>query len=202
MSSFLISQLKNLSKEKLNFILDIKNEKMLNDISKFILSQNNKEAVLFLIENNKIPKSLSLDLFKFIVNNKYWDMFLNLDYTKFDIHVENDYALKRSSGRGHLEVVKFLIENGANIHAEDDYALRMSSSNGFTDIVKFLVEIGANIHADDDGALRWSSDNGNIEVVKFLIEKGADIHTDDDYALRWSSDNGNIEVVKFLIEKG
>ena len=67
MSSFLISQLKNLSKENLNFILDIKNEKMLNDISKFIFSQNNKEVVLFLIENNKISRSLSLDLFLNII---------------------------------------------------------------------------------------------------------------------------------------
>jgi hypothetical protein len=72
MSSFLISQLENLSKENLNFLLDITNGKTLDDISKFVLSENNKEAVLFLIENNKISKSLSFDLFKFIVHNKYF----------------------------------------------------------------------------------------------------------------------------------
>jgi ankyrin repeat protein len=202
MSSFLISQLENLSKENLNIILDITNEKTLNDFSKFVLSQNNKDAVLFLIENNKISKSLSLDLFKFIVNNKYWDMFLNLDYIKFDIHADDDYALRRSSDNGHIIIVKFLVENGANIHADNDYALRRSSENGHIIIVKFLVENGTNIHADNDYALRWSSRNGHIEVVQFLIDKGANIHANNDYALIWSSYNGHIGVVQFLIEKG
>jgi hypothetical protein len=109
MSSFLISQLENLSKENLNFVLDITNEKILDNITKFILSKKDKDDVLFFIGNNKISKSLSFDLFKFIVDNKYWDMFLNLDCTKFDIHAEDDYVLRSSSYHGNIEVVKFLL---------------------------------------------------------------------------------------------
>ena len=202
MSSFLISRLKNLSKENLNFILDIKNEKTLDDISKFVLSKNNKEAVLFLIENNKISKSLSLDLFKFIVVKEYWDMFLKLDYTKFDIHTDDDYALRLSSKNGSIEVVKFLVEKGANIHAKDDYALSLSSLYGHIEVVQFLIKKGANIHANDDYVLKASSKYGHIDIVKFSVEKGANIHVGDDYAIRWSSQNGHLEVVKFLVEKG
>ena len=176
MSSFLISKLeKNFTKENLNFVLNITNEKILNDISALIFSKKDKDAVLFLIQNDVILKSMSLNLFKFIVDNNYWDMFLNLDYNKFDLHVEDDYALRWSSSNGHIEIVKFLVEKGANIHADDDYALRWSSFCGHNDVVKFLIEKGANIHADDDDALKWSSGNGHIEVVKILIENGANI---------------------------
>jgi len=43
--------------------------------------------------------------------------------------------------RGHLEVVKYLIENGANIHAADDYALRWAAYNGHLEIVKYLQSL-------------------------------------------------------------
>ena len=51
---------------------------------------------------------------------------------------------------GHLEVVKYLVENKANIHAKNDYALRLASGNGHLEVVKYLVENGANIHAKND----------------------------------------------------
>ena len=39
--------------------------------------------------------------------------------------------------------VKQLIETGADIHAQDDSALRSSAINGHIDVVKYLVENGA-----------------------------------------------------------
>jgi ankyrin repeat protein len=75
----------------------------------------------------------------------------------------------------------------------------MSSYSGKIEVVKILVEYGANIHAHDDLAFRYSSRNGNIETVEYLIEKGSNIHADGDYAVKKSSKYGHIEVVKFLI---
>jgi len=46
-------------------------------------------------------------------------------------------ALKIASKNGYFEIVKFLVENGANIHPEDDYSLRWASKNGYFEIVKF-----------------------------------------------------------------
>jgi len=40
---------------------------------------------------------------------------------------------------------------------DDDEALRLSASIGHIDVVTFLVENGADIHAKDDLALRWSA---------------------------------------------
>ena len=80
-----------------------------------------------------------------------------------------------ASKNGYLDVVKFLVNKGANIHADDDGSIRLASISGHLDIVKFLVSEGANIHARDDGAVQWASYIGHFEVVKYLISRGADI---------------------------
>ncbi|AYV85138.1 MAG: repeat protein [Satyrvirus sp.] len=115
-----------------------------------------------------------------------------------DIHAENDQALRKASRNGHLEIVKLLIEKGANIHAVNDGALHGASFNGHLEIVKLLTENGADIHAENDRALQWASENGHLEIVKLLIDKGANIHAENDGALRWASLYGHSEIIKFL----
>ena len=49
---------------------------------------------------------------------------------------------------GHVEIVKFLIERGANIHAEtgtQDTALTYASANGHTIISDILIQCGAQL---------------------------------------------------------
>jgi ankyrin repeat protein len=101
-----------------------------------------------------------------------------------------------------LELVKFLVEKGANVQADDNYTLIYAFYNGNLEVIKFLVEKGANIQADDNYALRYASYNGNLEVVKYLVEKGADVQAKNNCALIWASRNKHLEVVNFLVEKG
>ena len=42
------------------------------------------------------------------------------------------------------------------------------SKLGILEVVKYLVEHGANVNAYDDDALIWASANGHLEVVKCL----------------------------------
>jgi len=67
-----------------------------------------------------------------------------------------------------VETWEWMINQGINIHAYNDYALRLSAIRGHIDVVKFLLENDADIHADDDWALRWFAKNDNIDVVKFF----------------------------------
>jgi hypothetical protein len=90
---------------------------------------------------------------------------------------------------GDIEVIKELIESGADIHVDNGYALRYASYYGHLEIVKYLVEQGADIHAMDDDALRWASYYGHLEVVKYLVEQGVDIHVLNDETLRVASEN-------------
>ncbi len=84
-----------------------------------------------------------------------------------DIHAQNDLALMWASLKGHLEVVKYLTEHGAD-DVHNDLALRLASEKGHLEVVKYLVEHGADVHALDDAALRWASQYGHLDVVKYL----------------------------------
>ena len=55
-------------------------------------------------------------------------------------------AIYLASELGHLEKVKYLVENGADVNAKDRFdrtALIFASENGHFEIVKYLVENGA-----------------------------------------------------------
>ncbi len=44
------------------------------------------------------------------------------------------------------------------------------------DVVKYLVECGANVNSRNNSALEWSAKHGYFEVVKYLVEHGANIN--------------------------
>jgi ankyrin repeat protein len=71
--------------------------------------------------------------------------------------------------------VKQLLEKVAN--TERDAALPLAAAKGYTDVVKLLLERGANIEAMDNHgntALFSAAALGRTEVVKLLLEKGAE----------------------------
>jgi len=77
-------------------------------------------------------------------------------------------SLVKFTGFGHLEIVKYLVEQGADIHAEDDFALSWAAQLGHLDIVKYLVSKGANTHARNDETLRWAELNCHTAIVEYL----------------------------------
>ena len=109
-----------------------------------------------------------------------------------------DGALRSASQNGHLNIVKYLLKQGADIHAGEDSALRSASRNGRLDIVKYLVQSGANIHARNDGALQEAIAYGQLAVFKYLMNQGANIHAIHEYGLKLARRNKRFEVVKYL----
>jgi len=103
----------------------------------------------------------------------------NLDIINYFIHefnyidiIDINFALIYSSGRCDLEIIKFLINNGADIHYNNEYALEVNIKNNRIDIVKYLLDLYKNI----DNLLinllvKLSSDNSHLEIFKFLINK-------------------------------
>ena len=97
-----------------------------------------------------------------------------------------NFMLYEAAKYGYLDIVKYLVEHGADIHDDDYRAVCRASEYGHLNVVKYLVEHGADIHADYDASLQWASQNGHLDIVKYLVEQGADIHADNDYAI-WSA---------------
>ena len=54
-------------------------------------------------------------------------------------------ALIDVSEIGNCEIVKLLLENGADVHGANDSALRLSAENGHDIVVKLLLENGADV---------------------------------------------------------
>ncbi len=116
---------------------------------------------------------------------------------------KGNYLLTESVRLGHLPLVKFAVEQGADIQTDDNLSLRRASENGDLEMVRYLVEHGAHINAGRNSgsysALEMASTKGDLEIVKYLVEQGAYIQN---MSLIWASRNGNSEVVKYLVEHG
>jgi ankyrin repeat protein len=92
-------------------------------------------------------------------------------------------ALIWAAQKGHMEVVKFLLERGADVHAKavnGATALIIAAQNDRTGIVKLLLEKGADVNAkanDGGTALTVAAQYGCLEIVKLLNEKGAEANS-------------------------
>ena len=82
---------------------------------------------------------------------------------------------------GKLEIVKLLIDKGADINAKDDIGQTVlidAAWGGSLDVVKFLIDKGLDVNAGNQGGmtvLMGAAQGGkNLDVVKLLIDKGAD----------------------------
>jgi ankyrin repeat protein len=117
---------------------------------------------------------------------------------------DSSTALIAASSEGHSEIVKLLIEAGADVYAQDlegHTALWWAYQYGHTEVTKLLFEAGAGVNIGLIEASRY----GSTEVVKLLIEAGADVNvTDNDghTALWWAYQYGHTEVVELLREAG
>lgn len=74
---------------------------------------------------------------------------------------------------GDTEIVKMLINAGANPNAEDGYPLQVASAKGFTDIVKILIATGAKVDLVDNYAIKQANKNKYYDIVAILEENGA-----------------------------
>ena len=122
-------------------------------------------------------------------------------------------AIMRASGRGHADIVKLLLEKGANVNAKSIHgytALTAASRNGHADIVKLLIDSGADVNAKEiEGAtaLMAASWAGHADVVRLLLDNGADVNAEDTQGrtvLMYASvgNDDNTDVVQLLLDNG
>lgn len=72
--------------------------------------------------------------------------------------------------RGHLEIVKYLLDVGANVHVDHDSPLQWASQRGDQDLAELLLERGANAQALNNCPLRLALHMGHKNIVRILME--------------------------------
>lgn len=91
---------------------------------------------------------------------------------------------------GHVEVVRFLLDNGIEI---GEYDIAAASKHGHVEIVKMLLENGAK---PDNDALVIASKKGYTEIVRLLLKHDAYPSAE---ALTNASRYGHVEIVRLLL---
>jgi len=119
--------------------------------------------------------------------------------------------LHLASGKGHIEIVEYLLNHGADTELENIHGQRplwLAARFGRYETIKTLLEHGATVnHKDKHGrtalhdAAMWSGE----KVINLLISYGADVNARDQYQstpLHQAAMLSNIEAAKALVEHG
>ncbi|KAF3393739.1 putative ankyrin repeat protein [Penicillium rolfsii] len=134
-----------------------------------------------------------------------------------DLRDVNDRTpLHYAAENGHQDVVKLLLDKGADSNIKDNYRsltpLHYAVENGNWEVLKLLLEYGANPNIEGNGfynqtPLYDAVEKDNQEMVKLLLDKGADPNIMGKSffsrtALHYAVENGYLEMVKLLLNKG
>lgn len=125
--------------------------------------------------------------------------------------IEGATALWCAAGAGHYNIIKLLLEHGAEVNhstVTNSTPLRAACFDGRLDVVKFLLEHGADLSIANkfkNTCLMIASYKGHINVVEALLQKGA--RTDSlahcgATALHFAAECGHTEIVEVLMDSG
>ena len=122
--------------------------------------------------------------------------------------IKHHFTLQQQKAiEGHFEIVKYLVEKGADKEAKVSWRnqtpLHLAAEDGHFKIVKYLVENQADKESKDywnQTPLHLATRNGHFEIVKYLVEKGANIQAKTVYG-KTPLDLANIEANKSYCTK-
>ncbi|MCC6003801.1 MAG: ankyrin repeat domain-containing protein [Thermofilum sp.] len=126
---------------------------------------------------------------------------------------------------GHVDVVRLLLEHGAEVNARNKYGetpLHRAAAYGRADAARLLLEHGADVNARDEYGwtpLHVAALQGRADVARLLLEHGADVNVRTTGAIVFVEDftkstysgvtplhlaayGGHAEIARLLLERG
>jgi len=123
--------------------------------------------------------------------------------------VSGNYSVRKlGDDRYRKEIIKLLIEEGADVNAaneEGETPLWTASLHGDKEIVELLIKIGADVNTYDNKyritPLHMVAELGQIEIVELLLENGAYINPIS-RKMNTPLDSAKENVIDLLVSKG
>lgn len=97
-----------------------------------------------------------------------------IEEAKLQDPLQINNAFLEASRLGYLEMMDYLLNNGAIIDTDNNLALREAIYHPNLEVIQFLVDNGLDIHFENDYAIRLAVKLHRQEVIDFLMNLGAD----------------------------
>ncbi|GEM_PF-4565776 len=116
-------------------------------------------------------------------------------------HLNN--SIEVAIAADNLDKIKKIVTNGLS-QSLLDKALWIACQEGKIDMVKYLVENGAEAKSQDCLPLFMAIACGHLDIVKYLIEKANPIEDCHFFytSMKNAFENNHIEVVEYLMDRG
>jgi len=175
----------------------------------FICEKINRKILL------KITTIGSLDNLLFSLNKKHNDLsdlirdndlygakYYFTEKIDWQTQLGKDSSLAFACQFDSFDVIKYLVEIGADVRYINDTSLLFACKWGTLETVKFLIKNGADIAAQDNSPLEYACTKGNLDIVKCLIENGADLTRKYYWPLKTAVIEGHLNIIKYAVEIG
>lgn len=123
----------------------------------------------------------------------------------------DEAPLHEAAGQGRLEVVKYLVEKGADVNIttkSGSRPLNQAAYGGHAEVMEYLISKGASASVDKYTGrtlLHLAAGSGNGEAVSMLLKKGYDVNERDKEGktpLHHAMGSKSMEAAKVLISAG
>lgn len=144
-------------------------------------------------ENNDTPLELACE------HGRLTTVALLLDY---GADVLSNNALQEAVVNDRKEIVKLLLNRGADVHDEDniDFIFEWACLLGYEDIIELLLRLGA-----DMSSVYYvveAVDHDQRSIVNLLLARGSDFYEADETIFAWACEKGYQDTVDFLLRNG
>ncbi len=135
-----------------------------------------------------------IDMLKYLLQDSGIDRIKNDNYIEYQ-------ALICAAMLGQMISIKYFVKELKILSTPDAEELNVAVEMGHLDVVKYLLENGPYTLVEQNSALMLAAGGRNMEIVKYLIEEiGVDPHADNGYVLVVATECNNVSTVKYLIE--
>lgn len=175
---------------------------------------NRTEQVMDLVRRGMDPNTSDpsgMTLLMFAANNgnqELLDFLLRNRANTMKYNRYGDTALALAALRGHVPIVRRLIEAGADLSGPGWAPLQYAAFAGHADVVSLLLAKKPDLDKrapNRQTALMLAARNGHLEVVRLLIEADADMDltdADGQSAMNLARKSGNTEIADYLKRQG